>query len=556
MKTSEKNKKILIVEDELLVAEDIAFRLKSLGYKITDMVISGEDALSSIEKENPDLILMDIMLKGELDGIQTHEIINKKYSIPLVYLTSYSDEKTFSRAKLTQPFGYIIKPFDERELHTVIEVAIYKHSMEMRLEDQLKNEELISRISTQLLATKTDNLDSVIIDSLRMFGEYMGVDKSFILIVDYKNNIYDSVYEWCFDKKHSVSSRMKNIPLENINWSLEKLGSNKVLTINSLSDFPIEATKERNLVESFGIKSYTAVGLNYNNKISGILGFDSIVSKKEWDEREIFSVKLFGEIIANTLERKQIEDQLINSEKNLRELNAAKDKFFSIIAHDLKNPFMGILGFTEILSNSFEQYDDAEKQKMISFIKRSAESAYKLLENLLEWSRIQIGVAKIDPVITDISILINESITSLKDVAHAKNIKIITTVQNETFVFADEEMVKTIIRNLLTNAIKFSHPDGYVKITTEDLKENLKLSIVDKGIGLKKELLDNLFRIDKSTTTKGTLGEKGTGLGLILCKEFIEQNNGKLIVSSVEKEGSTFSIILPKEDFKKNKGVL
>jgi signal transduction histidine kinase/CheY-like chemotaxis protein len=551
MKTSANNKKILIVEDELLVAEDIAFRLKSLGYLITDLVISGEEALRAIRKEQPDLILMDIMLKGGLDGIQTHELINKEYKIPLVYLTSYSDEKTFSRAKLTQPFGYIIKPFEERELHTVIEVALYKHSMEMRLERQLKNEELISRISTQLLATKTEDLDAAIIDSLRLFSEFAGVDKSFILIIDEENHTYDSVYEWCFDKKYSVTGLMKNVPLNNIKWSLEKLRNNKVLTINSLSDFPDEAQNERELVESFGIKSYTAVGLNYDNKISGIIGFDSIVSKKEWDERELYSVKLFSEIIANTLERKQIEVRLINSEKNLRELNAAKDKFFSIIAHDLKNPFMGILGFTEILSNSFEQYDDAEKQKMISFIKRSAESAYKLLENLLEWSRIQIGVAKVTPVQTDISILINDSITSLKDVAHTKNIKIITTVQSETYVYADEEMIKTIIRNLLTNAIKFSHPDGYVKITAEDSKENLKLSITDKGIGVKKELLNNLFRIDKSITTKGTLGEKGTGLGLILCKEFVEKNNGKLIVDSKEKEGSTFSIILPKENFQK-----
>ncbi|MCX6158881.1 MAG: ATP-binding protein [Ignavibacteriae bacterium] len=551
MKTPDNKKKILIVEDELLVAEDIAFRLKSLGYVITDLLISGEEVLPSIEKEKPDLILMDIMLKGKLDGIQTHELINRKYKIPLVYLTSYSDEKTFSRAKLTQPFGYIIKPFDERELHTVIEVAIYKHSMEMRLEHQLKNEELISRISTQLLATKTENLDTVIIDSLRIFGEYMGVDKAFILIVDQEKNTYDSVYEWCFDEKYSVSGRTKSIPLNNIMWSLEKLSDNKVLIINSMSDFPPEAGKERKLVESFGIKSYTAVGLNYNNQISGVLGFDSILFKKEWDEREIFSVKLFGEIIANTLERKQIEAQLINSEKNLRELNAAKDKFFSIIAHDLKNPFMGILGFTEILSNSFGQYDDAEKQKMISFIKRSAESAYKLVENLLEWSRIQIGVAKAEPLQTDISILINESITSLKDVVHAKNIKIITTVQNETYVYADEEMIKTIIRNLLTNAIKFSHPDGYIKITAEEQTENLKLSITDKGTGIRKDLLENLFRIDKSITTKGTLGEKGTGLGLILCKEFAEKNNGQIVVSSIEKEGSTFSVILPKEEFQK-----
>jgi len=541
------NKKILIVEDELLVAEDIAFRLKSLGYRITDIVISGHDALSSVKKEIPDLILMDILLKGELDGIQTHEIINKNYNIPLVYLTSFSDEKTFSRAKLTQPFGYIIKPFEERELHTAIEVALYKHSMEMHLERQLRSEELISRISTKLLATKTEDLDSAIIDSLKNFSEYAGVDKSFIFFINEEEDNYSSRYEWCSDPKFSCIKKVQNIPLKNLEWSLKYFASNEVLTINNLSEIPDEAKTERDFVKSLGVKSYTAVSFKYNDKIKGVIGFDSIKEAKNWEERELLSVRLFSEIIANSLERKQIEQQLIDSEKNLRELNAAKDKFFSIIAHDLKNPFMGILGFTEILSNSFGQYDDAEKIKMVSFVKRSAESAYKLLENLLEWSRIQIGVAKAEPLQTDISILINETINSLKEFSRTKNIKIITTVQSETYVYADEEMIKSVIRNLLTNAVKFSHPDGYVKITAEESAENLKVSIVDKGIGIKKSILENLFRIDKSTTTKGTLGEKGTGLGLILCKEFMEKNNGKLIVSSVEKEGSTFSIVLPKE---------
>jgi signal transduction histidine kinase len=105
-----------------------------------------------------------------------------------------------------------------------------------------------------------------------------------------------------------------------------------------------------------------------------------------------------------------------------------------------------------------------------------------------------------------------------------------------------------VIRNLLTNAIKFSHPDGYIKITSVESKDTINVSIIDKGIGIKAGILENLFRIDKSTTTKGTLGEKGTGLGLILCKEFMEKNNGNLVVSSIEKEGSTFTIVLPKED--------
>lgn len=548
MSQADKVNKILVVEDELLIAEDISYRLKSLGYIVTDTVISGMDALKSIETNSPDLILMDIILSGNLDGIQTHELIKQKHNIPLVYLTSFSDEKTFSRAKLTQPFGYIIKPFEERELHTVIEMALYKHQMDVRLERQLKSEELISKISTMLLSTKTENLGEAIIESLKIFSEYAGVDKSFILLIDEAAGTYDSKYEWCFNKKYSVTEKMKNIPVKDIKWSLEKLKKDKIIVIKDVSDFPESALNEKQLVESFHVKSYVAVGLNYNNRIAGILGFDSIVSQKIWDEKELFSVKLFGEIIANTLERKQIEEQLIESEKNMRELNAAKDKFFSIIAHDLKNPFMGILGFTEILNNSFDQYDDAEKKKMISFVKRSAESAYKLLENLLEWSRIQIGGVKISPELLDVSILINEAITSLKDASQIKNVKLITTVQNDTYVFADPEMLKAILRNLLTNALKFSHTDSYVKITAEENEEHTKILITDKGIGIKPETLNNLFRIDKSISTKGTMGEKGTGLGLILCKEFLQKNNGKLLVESVVNQGSTFTVILPKEE--------
>ena len=310
------------------------------------------------------------MLKGGLDGIHTHEVLNKTFNIPVVYLTSYSDDKTLSRAKLTQPFGYILKPFEERELQTVIEIAIYKHSMEMRLEHQLKSEELISRISTQLLATKTENLDEAIINSLKLFGEYAGADKAFIFLINEDGKTYSARYEWCSEEKYSRIKKVQNIPLANIKWSLKHFSKNDVLNINILSEIPEEI--EKGFVHSLGIKSYTAVGLKYNNKINGVIGLDSMKNEKKWEEREILSVKLFSEIIANTLERKQIEQQLVDSEKSLRELNASKDKFFSIIAHDLKNQFMGILGFTEILSNSFERYDDDEKKKMISFVKRSA----------------------------------------------------------------------------------------------------------------------------------------------------------------------------------------
>ncbi|MCI0472480.1 MAG: ATP-binding protein [Ignavibacteria bacterium] len=360
--------KLLIVEDELLIAEDLSARLRAIGYEITGTVPTGEEALKICETTFPDVILMDIMLGKGIDGIETQKIIKERYNIPVIYLTSYSDAVTVSRAKMTEPYGYIIKPFDERELHTTIEMAVHKHKTETALRDR---------------------------------------------------------------------------------------------------------------------------------------------------------------------------------EKELSELNKTKDKLFSIIAHDLKNPFLGILGFTEVLANTYDKYSEEEKLKMIRFVHNSTFNTYRLLENLLEWSRIQISGIKIVPSEIIAEELISDTTEMLLESAVRKNISVSIKTEKDTKIRTDEDMLKTIIRNLLSNAIKFTHKGGSVFLNADKIRGGIRITVRDNGRGIQESLLNNLFSLDRNTSTNGTEGEKGTGLGLVLCKEFMDKLQGRIIAESTPGKGTKITVELP-----------
>ncbi len=238
-------------------------------------------------------------------------------------------------------------------------------------------------------------------------------------------------------------------------------------------------------------------------------------------------------------------DFLQKANAELKLLNNTKDKLFSIIAHDLRNPFNTILGFSNLLSMDYVQMNDEEKQNMADSINVASQRVYDLLENLLKWARTQTNEIKYQPVDVNIPLLINENISLLKANIKEKHIHLSASISNEIYAFADEDMIKTVVRNLLSNAIKFTPIKGEISITCEYVKDKVTVSITDTGIGIHKKQLKNLFKIDDNKSTLGTNGEKGSGIGLVLCKEFIERNKGKISVSSQYEKGSTFSFTLP-----------
>ncbi len=248
--------------------------------------------------------------------------------------------------------------------------------------------------------------------------------------------------------------------------------------------------------------------------------------------------------------RKEAEKQLKQYSEGLHALNVTKDKFFNIIAHDLKNPFQSIMGFAGLLSKEYDSYTDEERKSFIENIRESSEHTFKLLQNLLDWARTQTGRIEFNPLYNDISITANETLLIFKSQADDKNIRLYSEIGFNSMAVYDENMIRTVFRNLISNAIKFSHPGSRVNLSASHQEKNgklfLEIMVRDQGTGISHENIPKLFRLDEKFVTEGTAGEKGTGLGLMLCKELIKQNSGELWVESKIGKGSCFHFILPR----------
>jgi len=234
-----------------------------------------------------------------------------------------------------------------------------------------------------------------------------------------------------------------------------------------------------------------------------------------------------------------------NNENKLIELNAAKDKFFSVIAHDLRAPLSSIIGFSEHLMAVVKARDYEQTGKMADIIMQSSARAMDLLMNLMEWAQLQSGRMEFNPECIEMNPIINEAVLLLSGNATQKSITISNTLSPEIRVNADRAMVSTVLRNLISNGIKFTQPGGTITIKSAVKQQELIVSVTDTGVGISKKRIDKLFEINESYSTSGTQNEKGTGLGLILCREFIEKNNGKIWVESKSERGSTFYFSLP-----------
>jgi PAS domain S-box-containing protein len=254
--------------------------------------------------------------------------------------------------------------------------------------------------------------------------------------------------------------------------------------------------------------------------------------------------------IRDISERKKAEETLKKSEEKLRESNNTKDKFFAIIAHDLRSPFNSMLGFSDILLKDFDNYTTEEKKKFIGIINQQLNKTFNLIENLLLWSRIHSETIDFSPELLNLYSLSNETLSLLNQSAKNKSIELIIEIDENLDIEADKYMLSTIIRNLISNAIKFTDKGGKVSIDTnrmrnEQKEEFVEITITDNGVGIPKEIQSKLFDIGESTSAPGTENESGTGLGLILCKEFVEKHGGKIWLESEIEKGSKFCFTIP-----------
>lgn len=244
-------------------------------------------------------------------------------------------------------------------------------------------------------------------------------------------------------------------------------------------------------------------------------------------------------------DRKKAEILLEEKSIELYKLNIDKDKFFSIIAHDLKNPFSAIIGFTNLMLKNFNSLDEETLLKGLNTIESAANHAYKLLENLLMWSRNQTGLIKFRPKILNLKTQIEKIIRESENSAINKDIRLSASIRKNYRVYADVDMIETILRNLITNAIKYTHRGGKVRITATTNNNNVEVTVLDNGVGIATKHLEDIFEINSKTNTADTANEFGTGLGLILCKDFIVKHGGRIWVESTPGKGCRFIFSLP-----------
>lgn len=307
--------------------------------------------------------------------------------------------------------------------------------------------------------------------------------------------------------------------------------------------------KLSNYAHSLGVEHKRMVAFNFKDRqdtVGQVFLFDD--REDEYTEKQLNIVEEFVQSLVSVLRLRVENSELKEMFEQQSALNHSKTKFFQIIAHDLRAPFHGLLGFSEVLAQERDTLDDSSIQNISDYLFDTAQSTYNLLENLLNWAMADGGRFVYHPINFDLnqsSIIVCNVLNSL---AVKKNIELQNTMPKNMKVNADINMVTSVIQNLVSNALKFTPTDGTGKVVlhAEELDEYIRLTVRDTGLGMSKLRMDNVFEQKLAISMKGTDGEKGTGLGLVLCKRFVELNHGEIYVSSCEGEGTTFTVDLPK----------
>jgi signal transduction histidine kinase len=369
-------------------------------------------------------------------------------------------------------------------------------------------------------------------------GMLMPAKNLFIMLYNEKDDLL--TYPYYIDQKNKTPEISK--PKNGITEYVLRTGKATLIDSKRLKEL-----NKNGEIEVTGIspKIWLGVPLKLSGNIIGVIAVQDYESSSSYGESEMQIFTFIAEQIAQAIERKRSSEEIAMYAEELKQLNATKDRFFTIIAHDLKNPFITILGFTDLLLSDYAELSDEERLSFIHEMKISAELSFNLLQNLLQWSRSQTGRIEFKPEKLELIKIVDENFLLLNNSAVKKHIQLDNKVTQAIWVKADDEMLNTVFRNLLTNAIKFSSKGGVISVSVSVKNDIVEVCVSDCGVGMSQKAIDNLFRLDVAQSTAGTENETGTGLGLILCKEFILKHGGKIWVESEVGIGSKFFFTLP-----------
>lgn len=490
--------RILVVEDEVIVARTIANQLTQLGYMVTGKASSGEVAIAKALETKPQLVLMDIILKGNMDGIAAAACIREQLDIPVIFLTAYGDDQTLQRAKLTQPFGYVVKPFTAKDLKIAVEIGLLKHQLEQDLrESRDKLATLLNSMSDAVIATNEQaqvtfmNPAAELITGWKQ-ADAQGKDISIVF------NIVDEITE-----------------TELENPVVKVLREQKVIY---LGEFTSLITKHGQKVP---IGDSASPIMRRSDTIDGVV----VVF---WDLSQ----------------RRQTEflERALNQE---RELNNLKSLFISTVSHDFRNPLTVIQTAVELLEIQGDTITPAKKSTYLQRIKGAVESMKQLMEDVLFMGKSDVGKLECDPHLVNLEKLFKEFIEEFALINHDKNEIIFTCHSQFTDALIDEKLLHYIFLNLLSNAVKYSPPNKNIQVNlTCDVTEKIvTLQIQDQGIGIPEVDQQRLFESFYRASNVHSI--QGTGLGLVIVKRCVEALQGKISFSSEVGVGTTFTVIFP-----------
>lgn len=506
---------VMVVEDEGLVALSLEKKLTDLGYSVSAVVASAEEAIQKALEFKPDIILMDIMLRGGTDGITAAYRIREHIDLPIVYLTAYSDTKTIERAKGTEPFGYLIKPFEERELFTTIETALYKHAMERRL-----------KASEKWFSTALRSIgDGVIATTPR--GS-----------VSFANPVAEKLTGW--QESDGMGRRISEVFHIVKEGTWEELESPVDRAIRER--MPVGLTNNTALIARDGtqrlIDDCAAPILDDRGNILGaVLVFKDVTEKKSM-EKELQQHR-------DHLQRLVDEQtkELIQAKELAEAASRAKSTFLANMSHEIRTPLSGVLGTVELLRSTNL---DNKQRRYVDLLSKSASTLLVIINDVLDFSRIEAGKVSLDAKFVNIMDFLNEVKQLFSNQARQKGLGLHFTVDDDVpaVVLGDQVRLKQILTNLIGNALKFTEK-GEIRVYVRssglpDRSDLLRFDVTDTGVGIAEEAQARIFESFEQADNSTTRQYGGTGLGLAICKKLVHLMGGDIGVESAPGAGSRF----------------
>ncbi len=507
---------IFIVEDEIITAKGISKKLKKLGYKIAGIATCGSKALEQIVNVRPDLILMDIVLKkNDIDGIATATRIKETLNIPIIYLTAHSDKETVKRAKITEPFGYILKPYSTKNLQIAIEIALYKHQQEQQL---LAREKLLSTIldATQdgVIATNDKN-ETIYMNSAaqKLTGwqtsEALGQNATEVIqIIDERTN-------------QPIAH-----PIEQV------LQQGKVIY---LDEYAALVAKDGSKIS---IGDSAAPIIKDSNRVEGVVLVFAPRSKS-------VSVESLSDRYLQNTEAPQAALTPSNSEISVarKKLNEISSDLIDLVVHELRTPITIIIATAESLKRYRQRWTEEKQNNSLNRIQKAIQQITQLLDDVTVWEQAAAGKLFFVPELTDVLSCCEELLSNLRLIDDNNHEFIFTNHGIQERVYLDETLLRYILNNLLLNAIKYSSQDSKVYLLLNCQKNSLTIQVKDEGLGIPDEDKEHIWEtFYRASNVKSIIG---TGLGLTIVKMCVELHQGEINVETKVGQGTTFTIILP-----------